>query len=241
MGSVRPASYSDVSSLLWLAFPPLVLFAQFGAKFVGEDFYLRTMDSELGLVEGLTVVFLLLASCLALVTVWRRSAFPVRLLKPWLYLFAVGAFLFAGEEASWGQHYFRWQTPEAWTEFNPRGETSIHNASPWFDNIPRLVLTAAAILAGILAPLWFRKRDRAGRKRGALVYWLLPTFVCLPTCVLALVVTLPKKVFERYLDTDVPRVLAISPGETKEYFFALFFLIYIASLRHRLKRWDATR
>ena len=214
-----------------------MLVAQFGAKLVGEDFYLRTMDSEQGIVEGGTVVLLLLASFLAIHAAWTRKDFPVRLLRPWLYLFGAGAFLFAGEEASWGQHYFRWETPEAWTEFNPRGETSIHNASPWFDNIPRLLLTATAVVGGVLAPLVFRRGDRAGRARGALFYWLLPTIVCLPTCVLALVVTLPKKIYERHLDTEVPRVLAISPGETKEYFFALFFLLYVLSLRKRLAQW----
>ena len=82
---------------------------------------------------------------------------------------------------------------------------------------------------------------RAGKPRGALGFWLLPTYVCLPTCILAIVITLPKKLYEEFMDAELPRVLAISPGETKEYFFALFFLIYVASLRRRLAQWDATR
>ncbi len=238
MSQVRPASYRDVSPLLWLVFPPVILLVQFGAKLVGEDFYLRFIDSELGLVEGLTPLFLLIAAVVAFRIAWKRKRFPVALMKPWLYLFALGAFLFAGEELSWGQHYFRWETPEAWTEFNPRGETSIHNASSVFDKLPRLVLTAAAVLGGILAPLLNWRRDRAGATRGSFGYWMLPTAVCLPTCVLSLIVTLPKKYYESYLDTEVPRLLAISPGETKEYFFALFFLLYVFSLRRRLAQWD---
>ena len=46
----------------------------------------------------------------------------------WWYLILAALFLFvAGEEISWGQRIFGWQTPEWMAESNIQGETTIHN------------------------------------------------------------------------------------------------------------------
>lgn len=230
--------YSDLPRWLWLWFPPLVLVLQYGTKLVSEELYLKTMDSELGFVENATALWLVVAAIAAALTARDHRAVPVGHLRGLLALFALGAFVFMGEEVSWGQHWFRWRTPEAWAQFNERGETSIHNASAVFDQLPRSLLTAAALVA-IVVPVARRLRGR--RPTGGWRYWLLPTYVCLPACVLALVITWPKKLFEGLLDQEVPRVLAISPGETKEYFLAIFLMLYALSLRRRLAQWSAER
>ncbi len=40
---------------------------------------------------------------------------------------ALGSLYIAGEEMSWGQHFFHWNTPEYWAEVNRQQETNLHN------------------------------------------------------------------------------------------------------------------
>ena len=47
-------------------------------------------------------------------------------------LFAAACFLFAGEELSWGQHFFGWETPASWAAHNLQEETNLHNSFIWF-------------------------------------------------------------------------------------------------------------
>jgi len=51
-----------------------------------------------------------------------------------LYLLGIGFFFIvcAGEEISWGQRVFGWETPESFAEANEQGETNLHN----LENLP---------------------------------------------------------------------------------------------------------
>lgn len=42
-------------------------------------------------------------------------------------LVAGGLFFIVGEEMSWGQHMFGWETPETFAEVNAQNETTLHN------------------------------------------------------------------------------------------------------------------
>ena len=46
----------------------------------------------------------------------------------------------AGEEMSWGQHFFHWNTPEYWAEVNRQEETNLHNTYAIFEKTPRSIL-----------------------------------------------------------------------------------------------------
>jgi hypothetical protein len=62
----------------------------------------------------------------------RRAAAEGRVssLKVWvLALFALGMFVAAGEEISWGQRIFGIETPESIREDNVQGELNLHNLS----------------------------------------------------------------------------------------------------------------
>src|SRR3546814_4167282 len=52
----------------------------------------------------------------------------------------------AGEEASWGQHYAGWLTPDNWQALNDQGETNLHNTSSWLDQKPRTLLEIGVIV-----------------------------------------------------------------------------------------------
>lgn len=218
---------------LWLWFPPLILLVQLGAKLAGHETYRRLVRSELGLVEVGTVAMLVVALVVAVRLFLERRSLPAPWLGVWLGLFALGALYFAGEEASWGQHYFGWSTPEALAAVNQQQETNIHNIGGIFDQFPRTVLSLGVLLGGVVLPILRRRRHGAWVEAEGSMRWLLPTVVCLPTAVLATLVSLPEKAIEAF-GREVPDLIEISPGETKEYLFGLFLMLYALSLARRL-------
>lgn len=224
-----------VPVLLWLWAGPLIIVAQMALKAWDEGLYRTWMRGELGLVENLTVAFLLVALLLSLACHRLRRRVRSRLFGPMMLVVAAGLFFFAGEEASWGQHWLGFAPPESIAERNDQGEFNLHN-DPFFekllDQLPRLILTLAALVGGIVAPLVRRSRGLSGREFGSAGPWgwVWPGFECLPAAALTLTISLPKKVFEG-LERPLPLLLDFSPGETKEYCLALFLLVYLYALR----------
>jgi len=152
-------------------------------------------------------------------------------LKAWMVLFLLGAIYYAGEEMSWGQHYFGWGTPEQWTEFNDQQETNLHNTAAIFDQIPRTLLSIAALIGGVLIPI-FRKYKNHIPSKESFFDWLLPTYVCLPAALLSLLVSWHEKLY-KLLGVNIPAVLDIRAGETKECLLALFMMMYALSIWYR--------
>jgi hypothetical protein len=53
---------------------------------------------------------------------------------------ALSCLYIAGEETSWGQHFFHWNTPEYWAMVNRQEETNLHNTYAEFEKWPRAIL-----------------------------------------------------------------------------------------------------
>lgn len=128
------------------------------AALINPDYFALHVAEEDGLLETLTAVFLFLA---ALVLVWRGVQFwrlDQRLNGGlnWLYAF-IYAFV-AGEEISWGQRIFGWQSDEFFMEHNRQSETNLHNlivghtqlANTLFGNWLTIVLLLYLILVPLL-------------------------------------------------------------------------------------------
>ena len=47
---------------------------------------------------------------------------------------------YLGEEISWGQHFFKWVSPEFFLVNNNQGETNLHNISNLLDQLPRTLV-----------------------------------------------------------------------------------------------------
>jgi hypothetical protein len=233
--SASPGLYRDVPRWLWLWLPLGIVVILLLAAPLGEPLN-DPMYSEMGLVENLTVVFLVVAVVVG-IRIARRDL-PIPRLRWWIILLTVGCVYFAGEELSWGQHYIGWKTSAVWKILNDRQqETNFHNMLGVFNGLPRALLTLGALVGGILVPL---ARQRGTRRWPAsrAAYWLWPTVVCTPACVLALLSTVPKKVVE-IAGLELTSPFIMRAGETKECFLALFLMLYLYSIFVRLRQWGA--
>jgi hypothetical protein len=236
-----PLRARRLSPWIWLAVPVAIVLLQVGAKAVGEDVYRRTMRGELGLVENLTVLFLVVAivSALRLLPLRRRVAW--RWFGAFAAVMALGCFFFAGEEASWGQHWLGFEPPEAIAERNDQGEFNLHNdplLEKVLDQLPRLALTLAALIGGVIAPIVRRgRRGHRGRRPRfdgpGLRGWIWPTVECVPAALLATTISVPGRIIEKS-GGEIPYLMEISAGETKEFGLGLFLMVYLVTLRRAL-------
>lgn len=127
-----------------------------------EQFYL-SFAREDGVVEYGTS-FLLLCASLVLVGLARRLSGYHKIL---LFIYALAFFFAAGEEISWGQRIFGWDSGEFWLENNYQGETTLHNlvvgdihlAEEVFGNALSLVLLSYLVVLPLLYPMaaWVRR------------------------------------------------------------------------------------
>lgn len=224
---------------LWLVFPPLVLVAHVVTRVISKGTWVLWMKSEFGLVENGTTVILLIAVVLGVMTFWHRKQVDSRLFGPWVLLLTLGCFYFAAEETSWGYHW-GWQLfgedmSEMLQKHNDQDEPNFHNLPGLLgnilDNLPRFLLSTAALVGGILVPLWSKYK----RPVTWPTPWIWPTMVCLPVSALASVIRIPQRIL-RWLDLHEQFGREWRSGETMEYLLAVFLMLYLASLYCRVRK-----
>lgn len=222
----------DLPKWLWLWLPIVVALFPYVMRLIDvkTDSY---VFGELGIIENYTFIVLFIAIILGVLSILKMKSFEFPFFKFWLTLLVLGCVYYAGEEVSWGQHWFGWGTPEGWMDVNDQGETNLHNTSALLDQVPRMLLTIAAIVGGVIIPVYFLIRDKVF-STGEFFGWLWPSYVNIPTCLLAVTVSLHEKVYKLF-GTTVPNILDIRAGETKECLLAMFLFMYIASFYKRLK------
>ena len=221
----------DLAVWLWLWLPLSVALLPYGMRIISLDSD-RIVFGEQGIIENFTFFILFVATLAGILVLIKMRGFAFPVLRLWMLLLVLGCIYYAGEEISWGQHWFGWSTPEAWLHINDQGETNLHNTSALLDQVPRMLLTLAALIGGITVPVYFLIR---GIKLTPAEFsaWLWPTYVNIPACLLAILVSLHEKAYQ-WFGTGVPEVLDIRAGETKECLLALFLFMYIASFYKRL-------
>jgi hypothetical protein len=122
--------------------------------------YFQTVfAAEDRLVENATALFLLIAGCVLVRNAlglhrrgqWRAMALTV--------VYAALFFFASGEEISWGQRIFGWQSSEFFTRNNYQGETNLHNLMIGDLRLARAVfggpLTVAILLYLVVLPLLY--------------------------------------------------------------------------------------
>jgi hypothetical protein len=126
-----PIGREELASRVLVVCGVLTLIAAFPLLLSLPEHTLIEFTREDGPVEDATALLYFLAGLMALVAFVASG--PSRFFR-WhtnrnMYLLALAAFLLlcAGEEISWGQRAFGWNTPEAFEAINRQHETNIHN------------------------------------------------------------------------------------------------------------------
>jgi hypothetical protein len=213
----------------WLGIPLLVAVLAVGTYQLAPHFYLRYMLPEgYGLIEvshffiplfGLFIA----ASLLLLPFVRARPAvFSVALIA------ALSCLYVAGEEMSWGQHFFHWNTPEYWAMVNRQEETNLHNTYAIFEKTPRSILELGIFIGGLIVPIAAMFYPWLRACRASL---FLPADALVPTALGAFAFKLLDRLQQGgYVDTILKR-----PNETIETYLYLFILAYLIVYARRLK------
>lgn len=216
----------------WLAFGLVV--AQLVARYyLPDDMYRFYVATESGAVELLTPVVLLPGVFFGVMILLRmRSHLPTRNSRIWVAMITLGTFYMAGEEISWGQWFFYWDTPETWLQVNDQNETNLHNTSSLFDQKPRLLLELWALVATIRA--WYRAYMGRQDDVQTTVYWFWPGLPLAWTGLLSAVVMLPERVRDWWgIVLGTPFNIRVT--EVQELVLGFYLSLYLGSVLLRLK------
>lgn len=223
-----PNGTDHLPSWFWLWMPILVIIAVWAFGRFNYDFYQAYIGTETGLLEISHVVLPVLSAILCVAILRIPEARNDRLIFSWILIALICNIYLAGEEASWGQHFAGWLTPEYWQALNDQGETNLHNISSWMDQKPRTLLEIGVIVGGIIIPIaaLFKPEIRSGR-----FAIFLPPLVCLPIAVLAEFSRIWERMFKAGI-TDFK--VFVRASEVQEFYFVLFIFAYLLVFRKRL-------
>jgi hypothetical protein len=212
----------------WLGLPALALIALIAISQLKPDWYAAWIIPEgYGVLEFSQFATMLIALALAV----RLLLKPLVRRRPFLLAVTIVAALsciyIAGEEMSWGQHLFHWNTPDYWGEVNRQQETNLHNTYALFEKYPRAVLEIGVLMGGILVPIaaCFLPGLRTNR-----LSLFLPPFALMPAAVGLIAVKLADMAFQ----TGTVGELLQRPSETIESLLYFFILAYLIVLGRRV-------
>ncbi|HLU93272.1 MAG TPA: hypothetical protein VKZ54_04070 [Membranihabitans sp.] len=182
-----------------------------------ESVFNERFANEDGIVENMTTLALLgvaIVSGLRLVRMWKH--------RKWMWLAGTGLFIVmfffaAGEEISWGQRIFGWETNEYFMEKNAQEETNIHNLVVGETKLNKLIFSQ---LLGLFTALYLIVLPYLYRKVGwiqkTIDAWGIPVAQWHHTLVFALITVV------------ILLITADRKWEVYELGFGLiFFLIFI--------------
>ncbi|WP_272007917.1 hypothetical protein [Roseovarius sp. ZX-A-9] len=141
-----------------------VLAASVVIYFVNPTYFWATFAAEDKLVEYGTAFFLLVSSMVLLANARHLSGRGLRLAAVMTLLYALMFFLAAGEEVSWGQRIFGWESGEFFQENNKQFETNFHNLIVGDVHLTKTlfgpILTACILAYLLVLPLLYTRSPR---------------------------------------------------------------------------------
>ena len=96
---------------------------------------INSLFSENGFIENIQSILLFLSLIILFSNLKHLK--DETYLKVFILLKIIALTYYLGEEISWGQHFFKWGTPEIFNELNNQNETNLHNISNLLDQLPR--------------------------------------------------------------------------------------------------------
>lgn len=237
---VRPRQ-NDLSWRSWAvvaAAPMIVLVVlHFANRALLHFFMAKDANGAPGVIEIATVLVLVPAIVAgAVAMIWHRAKLPSRRLILWLLAWTLACLYFAGEECSWGQRLFGYQTPSWLESLNKQDDVTLHNISSWFHQKPRFLVGMWILVGALLVPAWRRVKKRGERLPTDWRYWFWPTKVCVVPAALILLLRIFKEV-EEYMGSGADGTLieVLAASELHEFYVAVFLMIYLASIWFRLR------
>jgi hypothetical protein len=198
---------------------------------VGFQGHLAKDGRGSGIIEHLTVIILIPGILAGIRTFLLRGKFPHRLTGYWVLAWTAACIYFAGEEASWGQWYFNWETPEFVRSINDQGETNLHNTTSWLDQKPR-TLVELFILAAVFAPPLLRVTDCGKRFKESDFFSFVTTWILAPRGLLSAGLLYVMVKASGFLSGGIFH--SIGNGELREFIIAWFLTLYLISYNVRL-------
>jgi hypothetical protein len=217
----------------WLVIPVAVALFIVGSYQLAPDWYHRRILPEgYGALEFTQFVLALSAMFIAALLLFRPFVRARPLVFAVALIGALGSLYIAGEEMSWGQHFFHWNTPEYWAMVNRQQETNLHNTYYVFEKLPRSILEIGVVVGGLIVPLaaWLYPWLRACR-----VSLLLPPAAIVPTALIAMLF----KGLDRLQQLDVMAAPVARPSESVELYLYFFILLYFIVYRRRIGELEA--
>ncbi|MHC6594069.1 hypothetical protein [Arthrobacter sp. C152] len=162
-----------------LALLPVGLAAVVAATVPFKEFYLWLVDEDhpIEWTQFACLVAAIFFLAFLAFRLYRRGQKGMAVLYA---VIAVGVVFLAGEEISWGQRIFGWQTPAGMESINRQDETNLHNIRGVQEFVPAAMLLAS--LYGACVPLvavWLGERWKSVASRRLLVppLCLVPSFL----------------------------------------------------------------
>lgn len=212
----------------WLGAPLAAAAAIVVAFEISPEFYMTYLLPEhTGLLERSHFLMPIAAAAIAIRTLFQPAVRAWPLLKFAVLFFALACFYFGMEEESWGQHFFKWETPAAWGELNRQNETNLHNTAYIFNQFLQSILVAAIAVGGIVLPAIAGLRGAPGI---AIADILVPPPAIMPVALTTIIF----KYLQR-LEKDGDASWLFRPSEATETFFAMFMLFYLIMLARRVR------
>jgi hypothetical protein len=214
-------------AMIWWA-PFVILLLGLVAALIGGNVY-RVLTGEDRLAENLQVYCWLLAFGMGWLVIQHLGK-AGRYGMAFLYFcLNAGIFLIIGEELSWGQRLFGWETPEALKAVNRQRETNIHSLEGMVDTFRSLYLVIGAY-GTILPVLFFRARKST--KYQNVISLLAPHFTLSPY----FLVTLIWRIYLNFWKLPEKYYFEISKySEVVELILALGFFLFISFQFRKIK------
>jgi disulfide bond formation protein DsbB len=217
----------------WLGIPLFVAVFTLGSYWLNPGWYDRYVLPEgYGILEFSHFVIPLIGLFVAV----RLLFDPFVRARPFVLtvsiIGALSCLYIAGEEMSWGQHFFHWNTPEYWAEVNRQQETNLHNTYAIFEKTPRSILEISIAVGGLGVPIAaiFYPWLRACR-----VSLFLPANATVPLAIGAMFF----KVVDRLEQGHHVGKLLDRPSETIETYLYVFIVAYLVIYARRIRELEA--
>lgn len=156
------------------------------------------LEGEDGLSEWWSVGTYLVGAAAIGAAAWSLRTTRQFLVMYFYLALAVGLFLGAMEEISWGQRLVGWETPTALNEINTQGETTIHNVN-FANNVIFEALFWGSVL-GLTAGLWRLIANLRGLNDS--IRLVLPTLMLSPALLLIMV----WRAGDQWTSANIPRL-----------------------------------